>query len=285
MSPPELRVNTLMVADLDPISKVFIRVEALFGLNRLPLIQELSWAKKTPMVVYNIVLMTTVITSAFVFLSHSKVQSPLDLIEYIFCMIFSYITRKRLGCYFDEINRFDILVGCKPKTAEFLKRNILLHGIFLIVAVSVVFVVFVSQYMAVQLLMVRTSHVVELYFYGHLFSLINPRLGLISFHMESSLSNKDGKAKSAKRFCYYYSNTLRIKEIDRLMELYQIIINAHDFLINAIEWQVSLYSCTSYLPYSHLLFLRILKTCNLLCKNTLKLNIYVNLRQNNSTKI
>lgn len=244
MSPLRPRVNTYVRVDVDPISKIFISVEALLALNRLPIIQELSCTKRCIVFTYHIILVITTVASLSLLARYDEFQVPiLDILEYIFCIIFSFMMRKRLGAYFAEINRFDALARNKPLTREFLKRNVILHAIFVVVTGSLIFCVYVgSTEVAVPILTVRLSHFIELYFYGHLFSLINPRLGLINFHMELSLSDNSETPQEMERFRLYRSKALKnntVCEIDNLMELYQIMMSAYDCLIDAIEWQVS----------------------------------------------
>lgn len=82
------------------------------------------------------------------------------------------------------------------------------------------------------------SHIMETHFIGHVLSLFIPRLRLINYYMELSLS-KVVRTTSAEEFNFQNcSSNKALCNMKRLMNLYHTMIKAYTYLMEAIKWQV-----------------------------------------------
>lgn len=81
------------------------------------------------------------------------------------------------------------------------------------------------------------SHIMETHFIGHVLSLFIPRLRLINYYMELSLSNiKLVKTTTAKEF--HFHNGIGNKaycKMEKLMNLYYTMVKAYTYLMEAIK--------------------------------------------------
>lgn len=248
--PHRVLVNTLTGDDdhdvLDPISRVFIKAEAAVGINRLHLLEGQSPCSKKLYWIAGIYCNIMVIFCAYIS-DHGQfhVKTVLDISAYFFNVVFSFVTAHRLKLYFHEINTFDKAVCCRPKYSELLKQNVMLHIMVALVMAGAGATFFIrfwkSKDTYTHIIIIHIQRVCELYFYAHLFCIIEPRLKLINFYVASSRINTDDTVCIKPEGFEYFSQAKSYKDFTDmkfLMDLYEILVTAHRHLVNAIKWQV-----------------------------------------------
>ncbi|CAG9111825.1 unnamed protein product [Plutella xylostella] len=241
----KMLVNTLTPGApvaVDPISQVFIKVELLFGLNRLRVLDRQSFRRRFLVTLYcvsvNLVILYLAVSSCPV---STNFRMMLNITTYYFNVIFSFIVCGKLRLYFNEMNTFDMAVSCKPKVLAFLKQHAILHVIMVVVVVADTVSFLVREKHACQFFIFHLLALIEYYFLAHLFCTIDPRLRLINFFVESLL-NKSSRTDIRDRpsffkHCTQCKPVRDCRDIHFLMDLYEIIINAHCRLIDAVKWQ------------------------------------------------
>lgn len=254
MSSPSVRVNTYVEENdkiyIDPISKVFIISEAVLGFFRLPLIRNRKLFYYLLAVFYTVTLNVVLFYFTYVYLQMHSVSVMLvaHMSQYIFCSVSGFICIKRLQLYYSTLNRFDIDVGCRPKIAQHSLQN-LAQMVLTIIMYLVLFIVpkqlGVAKNTPEHFLVFHISYTLEVDFYGHLLNLLVPRLKLINHYVQSSLSNVKSEPSSLMKEFVSLKRSNASAEIGqchmrKLMDLYHIMVEAYDFLIDAIKWQVKI---------------------------------------------
>lgn len=249
MSSPTVLLNNLVQEEdssyIDPISKGFIVTEAAIGFNRLAV-----FGKIKPIYVILASMYTLFICGAILFMIYYRDHNGLyavvivmDGMAYIICVTISTLMWKRLQLYFNELQKFDRAVGCRPKTTASSIKNVIQMVLEIILMLqSLPYEWYVADTISMHQLVERMIYITEVHFCGHLLSLLVPRLRLINYYMKMSLSdNKQVSSPKVEKLPYFKANNLETQncQIKKLMELYCIIINAYDLLIEAIKWQVS----------------------------------------------
>lgn len=249
MTPPTVLVNTYIQVSSKPkidfVSKMFIILEIPVGIVRLPLLGNL--------------LLLTIICELYAlgivgFISYimnnretslmNSIASGSTLTQYAFLVTFNLIYIKKLQRYFDELNVFDKEVCCTPKIGKGTIRNIVYTGLILLYMYAVhgtPYIIESLPSLELEYIFCLTCHVLEVHFIGHLLSLIIPRLRLINYYMELSLTNvKLAKTTSATEFGFQNDcGNKALCEMEKLMNLYHTVIKAYTYLMEAIKWQVT----------------------------------------------
>lgn len=251
MSSPSVRVNTFVQENdemyIDPISKVFIISEAVFGYFRLPLIRKRKYFFYSFAILYTLSLNGVI----FFFCLFRRDGSPMSgmaighVFQYSFCSLFSLICIKRLQSFYIKLNSFDQDVKCRPKASRNCIQNlaqsigtILLYGLLFIIPKQLG----LASKLSYKFLIMHFAYTFEVNYYGHLLNIIVPRLQLINYHIESSLSNANFESSSLMKDFVALKLSVNAEtaqyRMKNLMDLYHIIVEAFDFLIDAIKWQV-----------------------------------------------
>lgn len=244
MAPLKVKVNTLVKENPKPfkdlLSKIYIILECIFGVNRLPVILKERYCYIFTFLtfVYCFVASSLIVYQVF----EVEAASISMCVEYMFCVTFSFISWKRMERYYEEINKFDIEIGCRPMMTTASLWNLILVSTF---TGSIVFgnALCAALHLPTPfkyLLITRSIiHCFEYHYYGHLLSLLTPRLNLINYYVESALSSgKLAKRPDIEEFTSFKSKNNKNGEITTLMDFYEILIKAYDFLMEAIKWQV-----------------------------------------------
>lgn len=255
MSPPVPRINTFMNVtgkpNVDTISKIFITVESLLGVNRLHILG-LTKNKYT-------ILMFGVTMSIFaleIFYYTSELQQvyfnyyylTFDFITFFMCSTLAFIFKNKLINFYNELHKFDEDVGFEANKTEN-RRNIQNISQIVIAIVLCLTLYLVSDLgNTIELLMllpVKVQLCIELHYYGHLLILITPRIKVLANYIRFSYPNKDNSeleeiGKTEKNFQIFNSQIKNFSkiEIKKLINLYNRIIIAFDFLYESIKWQV-----------------------------------------------
>lgn len=246
MTPPTVLVNTYIQTSCEPkidiVTKMFIILEIPVGVVRLPLLGNFFlltamfqlYALGLIGTFYKFVNKDLTVISSIVFGS--------ILTQYVFLLTFNLMYIKKLQRFFDELNVFDKTVCCTPKTGKGTLQNVIITVIVLIYTYAVYFVAYqIESNIHLEYILCLTCHVVEVHFIGHLLSLIIPRLRLINYYMELSLSNtKLVKTSSAAEFHFQNGNDNNVHcEMEKLMNLYHTVLKTYTYLMEAIKWQVT----------------------------------------------
>ncbi|XP_059052638.1 uncharacterized protein LOC131847175 [Achroia grisella] len=258
MATPSVRVNTFLQWKekpfIDKLSKFYIVAEMVLGLNRLPLvICNMRFFYLPLMISYSLLLIVTIIFSTIYTYDtrYVAVVVVMNMCEYIFAIIFNFITWKRMQRFYIELSTFDAEVGCRPKVTRGSIGNLvqtlillLLFGVFYIMSFSM------DNWndLLLPLVPVNLIHAMEVHYYGHLLSLLIPRLRLLNYYAESTLSNdKAIAAPKVEEFVYFKYNNITNGQMKKLMDLYHIIIKAYDYMVEAIKWQLLVIIITSFI--------------------------------------
>lgn len=226
---------------VDIISKVYVYCELLLGVNRFPLLNE-ERILVTLFYVYSLLLNAYVcygaINSSFddsVWISKISLKAS-RVIQYEVTAVLSLFIWKRFHRFYKEIENFDNVVRCRPKFAN---RSIILLLSFGILVVLTFFLLPNYRIESLPLHLITTC---ESIFFGHLIDLIMTRMRLLNYYLERSTSiPKTDSSPKITEFWFFDIDSQRFyfPNMDKMMDFYQIIINAHKFLVDAVKWQVS----------------------------------------------
>lgn len=257
MSPPKPRINTFLHRTskpvVEPISKVFIIACLILGVNRLPLIG----ITNTVCIIIFMFIYVSFVCVIFFYIVIQWISKPLyeyiwlsviiaDYLQYLLCTILGCIFHKRLLNFYLNLNKFDTEIGVN--VTKFGIRETVYNFLQLIVTVlqSVTLYCLGIQYgIFVNLILIfpmKLLNCFEMHYYGHLFSLMIPRLKAISDCMKSSYLNIKSRKTSANSPNEFGNNDVKPHlSMKKLMDFYNDIIIAYDWLNEAIKWQVSMY--------------------------------------------
>lgn len=247
MSRPTVRVNTFVKENekpqVDPISKMFILLETMLGLDRLPLMGRGKFVHVFTTFIIFLIINTTIFYMNLHQMSQVVIFTP--VMQNIICSLLSYVRCKWMQSFYSELWKFDAEAGCTPKVSLAGIRNIvlgLLSCIFVILLFLVPALILFDDPTPIFLIPFYLVYVLEVYYFGHLLNLLTPRLKLINYYIESALSSaKLEPSPILKEFTYFKSYDPKITQscgMRTLMDFYQIVVEAYDCLIEGIKWQV-----------------------------------------------
>lgn len=255
MSPPIPRINTFMNVtgkpNIDTISKFFIIVESLLGVNRLHI---LGLTKNKYTIFMFGVTMSIFAIEVFCYISnlHQVYFNPyyliFDFITFFMCSTLAFIFKKKLINFYNELHKFDEDIGFEANKTE--NRKNIQNISQMVIAIVLCLALYLASDLvnSIELLMilsVKIQQCIELHYYGHLLILITPRIKLLTNYIRFSYPNKEnieleGIGKTAKKFQIFNSQIKNFSkiEIKKLINLYNRIIIAFDFLYESMKWQV-----------------------------------------------
>lgn len=246
-----VRVNTFIEKKtqkkkfIDRLSKCYIVLGIMLGLNRVPvMLNKGKYVLTIFVVVYSVFLMAVINQKLDEDFKTKYRGIVVNDAEYIFCVLFSLIFWKRMERYYNELNKFDVEIGCTSKNVSLSTKNFIFIIVFSISFTSFYILTYVWRYLGretldAHMLPVILLHFLELSYYGHLLSLLVPRLRLVNFFIAKELSTENSiKWPDIQELDSSSTNVNQNTDMERLMDLYNITIKAHDFLNEAIKWQV-----------------------------------------------
>ncbi|XP_061719300.1 uncharacterized protein LOC133526626 [Cydia pomonella] len=248
MASPTILLNNLVKEEgncyIDVVSKAYLWMEVLLGLNRLVLSLKIKPIFVLLASAYSIFCCAIVFYDVFFFypLFIDHLDIGLDSMHYLFGVILSSIVWKRLQHYYLKLQDFDTTIGCRPKISSSSVKNLISMCIAVSLSILVVpyeWYIFDKLAGSLMLLPVRLLFLIDIHFYGHLLSLLVPRLRLINYYMKMSLSHHNKVVAPKIDELTFKSVILESQncQMKKLMDLYCMIINAYDILIDAIKWQ------------------------------------------------
>ncbi|XP_063625626.1 uncharacterized protein LOC134797334 [Cydia splendana] len=249
MASPTTLFNNLVQEEencyIDTVSKAYLWMEVVLGLNRLVLSLKIKPYFILLAFAYSIFCFAIVIYNAFSFyplFMGDHLDIGLDIIHYLLGVVLSSIVWKRLQHYYLKLQYFDTTIGCRPKISSSSVKNLILLCIAVSLSILIVpyeWYMFDKLVFSLILLPVRLLFLIDIHFYGHLLSLLVPRLRLINYYMKMSLSHQSKVIAPKIEELTFKSVILESQncQMKKLMDLYCMIINAYDLLIDAIKWQ------------------------------------------------
>lgn len=225
---------------IDIVSKVFIYFELLLGLNRFPVVSE-SRVLAALFYMYSLIVNVSVCYFAFLFPATNNLVEIIRmsrLLEYEIAAILNMFIWKRFHSFYKEIASFDCEVGCRPKITISLMKLLFSLGLCVYTTICVSFLSHYRLYVIPGHVIVACEH----FYFGYLINLITTRMRFLNYHLECSTSiAKTDSSPNVTEFAFFGNDSRQFcfPNICKMMELYQIIIKAHEFLVDAVKWLVS----------------------------------------------
>nr|WCC58006.1 gustatory receptor 21 [Papilio xuthus] len=254
MSFPNVHIDTyisdMSKPNIDTLSKIYIIANWLIGINWLPVAFKIQGVYKILSFVCTF-LMNVIIVYVLIIASIDPFTSVVVIIvvtQYFVCSFVAVSSSKNLKKFYNELWEFDKDIkmnrGTNTKARINFTLAILLFSVFIIGVVSDWFKKLNRRILV--LIFMYINNIVELFYYGHLFSLLEIRLRTIRILLLSSfphvkrlhsLFESEGINFDDEIVCKLISRNSKI-EIKKLSNLYYKIIKAYDFLNAAIRWQL-----------------------------------------------
>ncbi|XP_061379231.1 uncharacterized protein LOC133319299 [Danaus plexippus] len=246
MSIPQRKINNFMSRTskekVDSISRKFIFMQVPCGLFRLPILGIASKIQLSIMfgikVLYNCAIIYN-LYFAVAFYSYG-IAPICDTVEFVSCTLLGFVTYKELLKFYAKINRIDKdLQFCHNSQP---KKEVFVHFVqILIIGITVTLNFWlVPECLDIFrtmpfLIPLKILHYLELNYYGHLFALLIPRLKLLTNKKKKSCYIKEDQ----KEKYHYRNDKLLIRyDIGFLMDSYNRLLKAYDYLNKAIRWQL-----------------------------------------------
>ena len=239
---------------IDFISKCLIYLGCIFGVHNISVLditnKKVVWLLRCYYIIFNSFLIVI-----YLYTSHATVIILLlrfiDLFRFSLSTFLENVFHRRLYMFFEELNKFDDEI--RENKFDTKSIYIIKMILVLIICLCLNFVAFsvVDNFLSVIYIWVLlTFDVMQLYYYGHLFSLILRRIKLITKYLKLSYlkpqsylifysdffqTNVVPKRKQKK----YMSS--RYYTLQKITNMYNKIIIIHDCLYSATKWQVSMF--------------------------------------------
>lgn len=244
-----MKKNTFVKSEektnVDIVIKAFVYCELLLGVNRIPIISK----KRILIALFYVYSLTVNVLICYVTFNIILVNHLADAIrilrvfQYEISAVLNMLTWKRFHCFFNEIEKFDFEVGCRSKIS---KTSIKLSVSFgIIIALCFCVLTYIMGILIVPLHLIITF---EYFYFSYLIELMIVRMRLLNYYMEclTSTPKTDSRPKITE---FVFFDSPRFPNMGKMMEVYQIIINAHMFFMDAVKWLVSYTFTISNWPF------------------------------------
>ena len=235
---------------IDFISKFLIYLGCIFGVHQISILnitnKKIIWLLRCYYIILNLFLLVICLKSSVTIIILSL--KLIDLFRFSLSTFLENMFHRRLYMFFDELNTFDYEIRLNKSGTKF----VYIIKMILVYALSLCLILVLSSpkdYFLSAILMwtLLTYDVLELYYYGHLFSLILQRIKLITkylslscpkpqsdliFYSNFSQKKKNSQKKQNKNFSSQYFN------LEKIHNIYNKIIKIHACLYSATKWQV-----------------------------------------------
>nr|WCC57786.1 gustatory receptor 21 [Papilio glaucus] len=267
-------VNDISKPAIDILSKIYTIANSLIGINRITVAFKV---KGLYMVIaflcsflINIIITFLMLSSLLETVSSFVV---FNIAQYLVCSVVAVTSRGNLQKFYNELYAFDKDIKTKLPTNFKAKINFTLAILtFSFICIQPMLIYILRPVSNTNLVMVTIdlSNMLELFYYGHLFILLETRLKSIRVILvtcfphenqiyclrESEFINFDDEA-----FCKLITRNPDV-EIKKLSLLYYKSIKAYDFLYAAIKWQMLFILATSFVSLLKLFDLVALQITN-----------------------
>lgn len=175
-----------------------------------------------------------------------------EYLQYFLCATLGFVLHKRLLNFYLNLNKFDKKIGINATKFGIRQTvyNFLQLIVTLLLSATLYFIGIKYRHNVsfVPIVPIKVFNCFELHYYGHLFSLMIPRLKSITDCMISSHPNiKSGETSTSSPNNEPEKNGIKPHlHNEKLMDFYNDIITVHDCLNEAIKWQVSVYNVYLY---------------------------------------
>nr|WCC58003.1 gustatory receptor 18 [Papilio xuthus] len=237
---------------IDILSKIYITAGWLIGINRLSVAFKIKSR-------YNIMslccsfLLNSVLGYCILILGINQLISIVrivNLIQYFICSFFAIKSCRVLKKFYNELFEFDKEIKYQLPTTLLSRFFCGLIIVMLSVIIGVIIIISQSSKTKIHELIVFSiidfNNIMECFYIGHLFSLLEVRLKSIRILLLSSFPYKNHKHFSTENVNINFKdkNVSKILnrnpevEIRQLLLLYYRLIKAYDFLYTSIKWQL-----------------------------------------------
>ncbi|CAH2092930.1 unnamed protein product [Euphydryas editha] len=262
MSPPVPRINTFINVTgkpkVDKISKFFILGEFLIGVNRLHIIG----IRKFCFLFMTLCICVSISTSLifkYAFTENDRFTHQyfmLEIFRFLMCSTLALIFQGKLINFYNELSKFDEDIGFEANKTEN-RKNIQNYSLMLVaIVLSITLYLFSDLGFLIDLLLFlpgKLQQCFELHYYGHLLILIIPRIKLLTNYISFSYPNKKNNeleeiGNFAKKYHIFNRQIRNFSKIEmkRLINLYNRIIIAFDFLYESTKWQILIFMTTIF---------------------------------------
>nr|WCC57829.1 gustatory receptor 18 [Papilio machaon] len=252
---------------IDILSKIYITAGWLVGINRLPVAFKVKGY-------YNIVslccsfILNIVVGYFVLILGLNKLISivrVINLIQYILCSLIAIKFCRVLKNFYNELFEFDKEINYQWSNTLSSRINCGLFVVTLSVIIAIVAILAQSSeiktHELILLVIIDLNNIIECFYIGHLFSLLEVRLKSIRILLLLSFPYKNHKHFSSENVNINFEDIniskilIRNPEIQirKLLFLYYNLIKAYDFLYSAIKWQLFTSLITSFITILNIL--------------------------------
>nr|WCC57883.1 gustatory receptor 18 [Papilio memnon] len=269
------RINDVYSFSIDMLSKIYVTASWLTGLNRLPVAFKIKGYWNILSLSYSLFL--NIVIGYYVFLLNLNeiisIVRILNVIQYLICSFIAIKSGTVVKKFYIELYEFDKDLKYQWPTTMTAVFN---FG-FSVIAVFVTIIIFsaitrlveiVSQELVVLTIM-DLSMIIEGFYNGHLFSLLEIRLKTIRILLLSYFPYTNQRYFTENENINFEDKNiskLLIRnpevEIRKLLLLYHKIIKAYDYLYTAIKWQVFTTVITSFTTILNVLYFMMFQHVN-----------------------
>nr|WCC57726.1 gustatory receptor 18.1 [Papilio dardanus] len=259
--------NEMYNYPVDTLSKIYIVIGWLMGINRLPVAFKVKGYYYIASLIYSLILNN--LTGYYVLnIGLNEIISLVRVICLIQYFLSSFIAIKSgnvLKKFYNELFEFDKEINFQRPITLTSRINfglfvILISGI-IINFVILVIIVEDGKHELIVLNIMDLSNVIESFFNAHLFSLFQIRLKFIRILLVSSFPHENQMQISSENENINFNdiNIFQLLtrypevEIRKLLLLYYKLIKAYDYLNTAIKWQLFSNILTSFMSVLNLL--------------------------------
>lgn len=233
---------------MDILSKIYIYSGWLIGIYRLPVVLKIKGLSYLLTLIYS--LLFCVCTNYYI-LYYIRLRDfglLISLLQYSTCVIITVISLKTVRRFYVELFEFDEEIGSKFLASSDIKSNFV-QAVAMYIFIPLFAIALYLYYgldFGPKMLPMDLSYVLEVYYYGHLFGLLDSRLKSIRILLLLSFPTKNQVTLYVENESIDYKDTNVINllkdnskfEIRKLMFLYFKIIKIYDCLNSAVKWQV-----------------------------------------------
>nr|WCC57945.1 gustatory receptor 19.2 [Papilio polytes] len=224
---------------IDTISKTFIFIQMMLGVNRLRVFDKVKFAYSVIVLIYCVCFS---LIFAYLVLNNKSILYVsyiiiVNVIAYFLNSILAFILSKKYRQFFDELNAFDTKVGLQYSICVSIILNVVACCIIIAIYCLANLYLYFNSFATEKSLYMSFKHivfVVELFSYGHMMLLLLQRLQYIKRTAISCLARSITRRGNANH--REYEDTIEV-EMRKLVLFYNDIIKAYDILNALIKYQ------------------------------------------------
>lgn len=245
-------VSDMSEPTIDTLSKIYIIANWFIGINILTVAFKVKglWMIVAFMfsILFNIIIVYSLVILS-IHNSYTSVYGVAVTTQYLICSFVAIISRETLQKFYNELCEFDKDVKINFPINYKTKVNLVLAILLLFAFMAGMLVDLLQNItsMVIVLTFMYVNSIIELFYYGHLFILLETRLKSIRVLLVSCFPHENRLHSVTESEDINFDDQFIRKlisnnsgiEIKKLSLLYYNIIKAYDFLNAAIKWQVT----------------------------------------------